>query len=250
METSRLNTDSVAKQGKTKQLFLTLLFIFIFSVTCFSFITSEMFTVGSVIVEGNKYIEQDEIYKIAGIPENLNIFRLNTTEIQLKLKKDLRIADVDVTRKFPSTIQINVTERMPIACIACEYGFVEVDKHGVVLTAYKNLKTIHIPMLTGISLSGLYVGDSVEQPDIKQTLVYLAMLNEATLNQISEINLANNQQIVAYTNNAVQVRIGSMDRVEEKAKVTEEFLQELKQTNLAIEYIDLTFASPFIKFKQ
>ena len=70
------------------------------------------------------------------------------------------------------------------------------------------------------------------------------------LNQISEINLANNQQIVAYTNNAVQVRIGSMDRVEEKAKVTEEFLQELKQTNLAIEYIDLTFASPFIKFKQ
>ena len=62
-----LNTDSVAKQGKTKQLFLTLLFIFIFSVTCFSFITSEMFTVGSVIVEGNKYIEQDEIYKIAGL---------------------------------------------------------------------------------------------------------------------------------------------------------------------------------------
>ena len=109
MNTSRLNTDAIAKQGKTKQLFLRLLFLFVFIVTCFSFITSEMFVVGDVVVEGNKYIEQDEIYKIAGIPEHLNIFRLNTSEIKSKLIKDLRVADVDVTRKFPSTIQIHIS---------------------------------------------------------------------------------------------------------------------------------------------
>ena len=78
----------------------------------------------------------------------------------------------------------------------------------------------------------------------------MALLNEPTLNQISEINAANMQQIIAYTNSTVQIRMGNTDRLEEKAKVTEEFLEELKQTNLAIEYIDLTFASPFIKFRQ
>ena len=250
MNTSRLNTDAIAKQGKTKQLFLRLLFLFVFIVTCFSFITSEMFVVGDVVVEGNKYIEQDEIYKIAGIPEHLNIFRLNTSEIKSKLIKDLRVADVDVTRKFPSTIQIHIVERNPIACIACEYGFVEVDKQGVVLVKYKNLKPMRIPMLTGMSLNGLYVGDTVEQPDVKKILEYLALLNEPTLNQISEINAANMQQIIAYTNSTVQIRMGNTDRIKKKAKVTEEFLEELKQTNLAIEYIDLTFASPFIKFRQ
>lgn len=239
-----------AERAKSRQMFLGLLLLFILFIIGFSSITSSLFAIGRVEVEGNRYITTEEIYQIAGIPERMNIFRLNTGEIQSRLEQDLRIEGAIVTRQFPSTIQIVLEERIPLAYVACEYGFVEVDRQGIVLAAHKSLSEIKVPIVTGIVLNNLYVGDAIEQPLLLDVLKFLALMDETTVNQISEINVENPEKIIAYTNSSAKVRIGDTNRLDEKAKLTEEFLQELKTTSLPIEYMDLTFASPFIKFKQ
>lgn len=248
-QTDPIDSDSV-KKSNSKQLFLSLLFIFIVLVTGFSFITSPAFSVGDIKIDGNKYLTTEEIYQIAGVPEKINIFRLNTKEIQTRLLKDLRISEANVLRNFPSSITIDVVERKPIAYAACDYGFVEVDKTGLILAAYKSVKNINVPMITGITLHNLYVGDKVDNKVMIHVLEYLAYLDEASINQMSEVNAASADQLIAYTNTSVQIKIGNNERLEDKAKVTQEFLGELKKTKLPIEYIDLNFASPFIKFKK
>ena len=71
----------------------------------FLFINSSYFTVGTVFVEGNKYVTVEEVLKIAGVPERVNIFRLRAPEIKDRLMNDLRVAEVEVERSFPASIK-------------------------------------------------------------------------------------------------------------------------------------------------
>lgn len=237
------------RRAATRHSFIILLFILAVLITFFLFIRSSFFSVGDVVVEGNHYVSVEEIYRIADIPEKINIFSLNTREIRNRLIQDLRIADVAVERNFPGTIIIRIFERKPLAYLANGYGFVEVDKEGVVLAVFKNLKQVKVPMITGITLDNSYVGDSIEQPVIKKVLVYLALLDSDTLDELSEISIKSNEEIFGYTVHSIQLRIGNTERIQEKAKFSNDILKEIRQKNMKVEYIDLNYASPFIKFK-
>lgn len=249
MEDSDQNESGQAKKTISKQLFFSLLLLCILLITGFSFVISPAFSIGTVTVAGNSYMTEEEIFELAGIPEKINIFRLHTGELQTRLCKDLRIEAAQVTRNFPSTLVITVTERRPIAYVTCDYGFVEVDRNGTILAAHKTMKSLRVPMITGIALHNLYVGDRVEDATALAVLSYLSGMNEQALSQMSEVNMANKEQLIGYTNNSIQIRIGNTDRLAEKAKLTQNFLAEVKAKKLPVEYIDFNFASPFIKLK-
>lgn len=238
------------KRPMSAQGFIGLLLVLVVLIAGLLFIKSSYFTVGSVVVEGNKYISVEDVYRIADIPDAMNIFSLNTANIKMRLMHDLRIAETDVSRRFPGTIVINIKERKPIAYVASNYGFIEIDKQGVVLAVFKNLKQVNVPMITGIRLENEYIGDKIENPVIKNIVNYLSLVDEVTLNQLSEINMKSSEQISAYTINSVHIRLGNSEKLPDKAKLTNEILGELGDKKRVIEYIDLNTASPVIKFKQ
>jgi cell division protein FtsQ len=239
-----------SKRLISNQGYIGLLLVLVLLITGLLFIKSSYFAVGSVIVEGNKYVSIEDVHRIADIPESINIFSLNTGNIKSRLMRDLRIAEADVSRRFPGTIVISINERKPMAYVASSYGFVELDKQGVVLAVFKNFKQIDVPMITGIRLEHEYVSDKVENAVVKQIVNYLFLLDEVTLNQLSEINLKSSEQIIAYTVNSVQIRLGNSNQLSDKAKLTNNILRELGDKKIMVEYIDLNYASPVIKFKQ
>ena len=210
---------------------------------------SPYFAVGAVIVEGNKYVSTEEVYRIADIPEQINIFRLNSDTIQRRLISDLRLTDVAVSRKLPASIVIRLKERQPLAYIAYSYGFVQVDRQAIVLAAFKNLKQANVPLITGVRLGNVYIGDQVETEQIKNILQYLEAMDEQTLNQISEVNIQSPQQLTAYTIDSIVVRIGSSQRLADKAKLTQEILQDIRAKKMQVEYVDINYAKPYIKVK-
>ncbi len=220
------------------------------AIAAFLFVNSAYFTVGDIVVDGNKYITREDIFGIAGIPSEINIFRLNTGTIQKRLLRDLRIDAAEVTRQLPATIVISVSERQPVAWVACSYGFVQLDKQGIVMTAVKNIKKLDVPLITGVRLGTIYIGDTASLPAAKNVLAYLADLDEATLGKLSEVNIKTNGDLVAYTLQAVTIRLGQPDRLPDKAKLTREILENIGDKKAVIEYIDLNYASPYIKFKQ
>ncbi|MBP2635142.1 MAG: ftsQ [Firmicutes bacterium] len=216
----------------------------------FLFINSPYFVVGSVLVDGNKYITSEEVMRIAGVPEKINIFRLKPTEIKERLTSDLRVDEVVVERKFPATIAIHVKERQPLAFVASQYGFVEIDREGMVMAALKNLKQVKVPVVTGVRLGNVYVGDQVNNPGLTNVLTYLSGLDEETLNQLSEVNIKSPDELVSYTTNSIVIRIGDNQRLKEKAKLTGEILQEISTKKMAVDYIDLNYTSPIIKIRE
>lgn len=246
----RLQQDRRPKRVAPSPLIVTLLLVLVILIAAFLFINSTYFSVGSVVVQGNKYMQVDDVYRAAGIPEKINIFRLDTSEIRQRLLRDLRVEEVNVSRRFPATIVISVQERQPLAFATSAYGFVQLDKQGVVLAAFKNIKQVNVPIITGIRLGNIFVGDRVETVPVKNVLAFLAALDEPTVNQLSEVHIKPNGDIVAYTINSITLRLGNSERLAEKAKLTHDIILDIGDRKNAVEYIDLTYASPYIKFRQ
>ncbi|HWR40069.1 MAG TPA: FtsQ-type POTRA domain-containing protein [Patescibacteria group bacterium] len=215
----------------------------------FLYVNSSVFFVGEILVEGNKYITAEDVYQVAGIPETVNIFRLNVTNVKTQLLGDLRIAEAEVSRRFPATIVIKVKERLPVAVVGVPYGFAEIDRRGVVLSVSKNLKRMQVPMITGIQAGNVYVADRINDPLLDTVLDYLSALEEPTLNQLSEINVRSVNEMVAYSLDSVVLRLGNGERMQEKAQLTASILQEMKTKKMKVEYIDLSYVPPIIKMR-
>ena len=128
---------------------------------------------------------------------------------------------------------------------------------------HKALVGQRLPLITGGKIQGKYIGDTVEDETVQQMLAFLDLLGADALNQISEITLLRPGYVVACLpqqlhgkggdgvgTGAVQIRLGAFERIEEKATLTQGFLDDLKVNPYPVEYVDFTYTSPFIKFRQ
>ena len=208
-----------------------------------------IFSLAQVKLVGAEKITVDDVLKISDIYIGEPLFKLETNTIASRLTKDVRVEEVSVRRILPNTLEVTLKERRPLATIVCNYGYLDLDRHGKILDSYKDLREMKIPMITGASVSDMYIGDDVEDEMVKKILEFLQKLDAASLNKISEVAIVSADYIVAYTatERAVQIRIGKLERLDEKAKLTDNFLKDLETNPNPVEYIDFNYTAPFIK---
>lgn len=231
------------------RVFKGLVFLIVSATVLGFFVYVPFFTLSEVKLVGAKYLTAEDIVKVGNIYMGEQLFRLETDEVQSRLAKDLRIEEVSVRRRLPHTLEVTLKERRPLATVKCDYGYLDLDRLGVVLDSYKSLKTMQIPMITGATVRDLYIGDAVEDDSVKKILDFLERLNEETLNRLSEISIVDKDYIVLYSATArpVQIRIGKLERLDEKARLTEDFLRDLENNPHQIEYVDFNYTTPVIK---
>lgn len=213
-------------------------------------IYSPLFTLQRVDLKGNNYLQEADIMQIARLQKGKPLFSLETSEVTQNLLHDLRIESAVVKRRIPDTLEITISERVPVATVASDYGYLDFDRQGKVIASYYSLKKMPIPMITGVVMRDLYIGDDNDNATVKQLLEFLQQLDENTLNQISEINISNPDNVVAYTVSSVQIRLGKLERLDEKAKLTKEFIANLKDNPHEIEYVDFSYKAPFIRLRK
>jgi len=223
-------------------LFSVLLLIFI--------INSPLLKIGYVKVTGNSYLPREDVLQIARIKEPLNIFSVQTDVIQDYLQNDLRIDTAKVWRDFPNCLNIEITERLPVAVMNCNYGYVNLDKNSVVIDIYTDAKKIQKPVITGMVLQDVYIGDSINDDTVKKILVYLGLLNNEVLSQIRQVNIADKEHIELYTVKGTKIILGNLEDVEKIAEKTQEIFKDMSTTTIPVEYIDLSYSRPVLKIKQ
>ncbi len=239
-----------AKKRSHRRLRKMFYFLFAFGAVIGIVVYSPLFTVREIAVTGNLYLDKDEVTRIAGVYLGEPLFQMDTVAVTKRITEDLRIEEASVRRSFPDTLKITVKERTPMATMATDYGYADIDRRGKVIDSYKTLKKMPIPMITGLTLRDKYIGDDVEDKIIKDILTFLQQLDAPSLNQISEVAIVSPDYIVAYTTKRVQIRLGKLERLEEKAKLTIDFLEDLAENKRNIEFIDFNYTAPFVKLAQ
>lgn len=242
----------IRRRRSSRRLFRGIIFLVVSAAVLGFFVYMPFFTLSELKLVGVKYLTQEDILKSGNIYMGEPMFKLETDVVQNRLSKDLRIEEVSVRRHLPHTLEIKIKERRPLATLNCNYGYIDLDRNGVIIDSYKSLKTMQIPMITGVNVNDLYIGDTVDDELVRQILDFLQRLDEETLNRLSEVAIVEADYIVMYsaTERPVQIRLGKLERLDEKARLTEDFLRDLETNPHPVEYVDFNYTTPFIKLAQ
>ena len=171
--------------------FFTRIFIIlgvIIAVTAFSL--SSFFTVDTIDVQGNKYFTDEEISNMAHASTGQNIiYKLNKGNMLNYLEKNPYIEEARVYRKLPSTIVINVKERIQIAALTYGDQFLIIDNKGTLLRITKTKPKLTI--VTGFKVKKVKLGETVEvnSPDLFKELLSLLKSMEAGDVYFTKINI-------------------------------------------------------------
>ena len=179
-------------------------------------IYSPLFTFQQLIVRGNVHLDTDELCEIARIQYGQRLFELKTDAMTTNLLNDLRIESAVVRRQLPNKIEMDIVERIPVATVACDYGYLDFDRQGKVIASYRSLKGADIPIITGVKLRDLYIGDDNDNAQVAKVITFLGKIDPANISQISEVNITVPTAVVAYTKNALPIRLGELGRIPEK----------------------------------
>ena len=208
---------------------------------------SPLFTFQQLVVHGNVHLDENELCEIARIHYGQRLFELKTDEMTTNLLRDLRIESAVVRRQLPHKIEMDIVERIPVATVACDSGYLDFDRQGKVIASYRSLKGADIPIITGVKLRDLYIGDDNNDPQVAQAISFLARIDPADIGEISEVSLRNPDAVVAYTKTALPIRLGQLTGIPDKAALTQDFLRDQKTTRHTVEYVDFSYDAPFIK---
>jgi cell division protein FtsQ len=167
--------------------------------------------VGSVEVTGAATVPADVIRAAAAVPAGRPMLLLDTADIAGRVDKLPGIASVDVSRSWPSTVDIAVTERTPIGFFAGQGGFHVVDATGL---DYKTVpdKPAGLPELT---LAHVAPGD----PVTRSVVAVLASLPQALRNEITTVRAKTPGGVEFTLKNGKIVRWGDASEPDRKAKV-------------------------------
>ena len=212
------------KHRSGRRLFKGLLFLAACGLVMAIVVYMPIFTLQRVEVSGISYLTREQVLEIGRIHTGEPLFQLQTDAVAQNLMHDLRIESAD-------------------------YGYLDLDHNGKIIAAYRALHSVPIPLITGMEVKGLYLGDEVKDENVKKVLYFLSQIDPEALNQISEVNIANPDGVVAYANSSIQIRLGKLDRLDEKAVLTADFVKSLKTSRHAIDYVDFSYEAPFIKLK-
>ncbi len=118
---------------------------------------SSALTVRTVRVEGLQTLTQVRVEKVAGVPEGRPLARVDLAAIRARVENIAAVRAVEVSRSWPHTVRIEVTEREPLAVVNRGDGLQAVDDEGVLFGRYST-QPADLPLIRtspGISAEAL-----------------------------------------------------------------------------------------------
>lgn len=102
---------SGGKRGIVVVLTLAIVLVCAFIVGGLALTNSSFFKVTKVEVSGSEHLTDADMNALAPIPEGTALFAVDTEMLEKSIERDAWVEDAQVKRKFPSTVEIVITER-------------------------------------------------------------------------------------------------------------------------------------------
>ena len=144
------------------------------------FFANSDYAIHSVEVATDGDLAREVVLRTAQIDEGSNIFSINLSAVEDRLRAMPQVEEVNVQRLLPDKLKIVIQERRPIAWIASadanKSGFnydsaYLVDRRGIVLKPKGSApEYMTLPIIIGVDLSNVTVGLPVDREPVKAAL--------------------------------------------------------------------------------
>ena len=206
---------------------------------------------GSIVIEGTTKLKQDDVLKMCGTQQPVNLFVISPSAVKTAIENDVRFEKAETEYFWPGVLEIRVKERVPAVYIACSYkSYAQVDYNGVVMSVSDGIKGADAPVLSGVVTGNIFFGDTVKEKNVLAILSFLSKLDKEVINSISEIAVDSGNNVKFNLSCGYPILLGNAYNIAEKLDVFVTVFNDIKTKNIRAEYIDLTFAKPYIKLRQ
>lgn len=97
---------------------------------------SRVLDVEGVEVQGASLLDEDRLRRVAAVPTGEPLARADLDAVRARIEALPPVESVDVSRKWPHWILLDVTEREAVAVIEIDGGLRGIDESGVVFRTY------------------------------------------------------------------------------------------------------------------
>lgn len=149
------------------------------------FLTTPMFNIASIEVNGNNKNSVETYISLTKVDLNsTNIFAVTKTGIAKNIEENPYVESVEVKRKLPNIIQINITEREVAYQASYNDEYIYIDKQGYILEINNEKK--NVTKIIGLSTTkeSLNEGQRLNNGDLLKLDTVLKIVNYCNYNSI------------------------------------------------------------------
>ena len=206
---------------------------------------SPVFTIEEVEVTGADHLTSDEMAILAAVPQGTTLLNVDASAIAGSVVRDAWVADVQVRRHFPNTLEIVVTERQIAAVVDVVADNAKTTQHWAI--AADGMWLMEIPDQNselGQSISPQIYEDAAQVLHIKDVpfgltpevgtyctdgnvnnaLDILDGLSTDLADQVKTVSATDAQSTLLTLDNGIQIAFGTADDIRDKERICLEIM--------------------------
>lgn len=204
---------------------------------------TDFFSIKTVDVSGNEKLKKDRVLLYSGIAIGDSILELNEEEILLNLKSEPYIESVNIEKKYPNRIVLDIVEKKDVLVVAGEKK-VYIDRNGTVLSVSDSLKSYYVPPVDGLDLKKPVEAKTLAYKngiDIEEFKDFTGGVGKLGLySEISSVKINDKEELEIHFGSKKVALLGEFKDVEYKLNYLEEITKDLEKKGKVFEKIDFT----------
>lgn len=240
------------KQKKQKQAsvyppqFIALLVGIVVAVAAIVVLLGPLMKIDKVDINELKYMSDDKVLEMTSNPIGQNLFRFNISKAENELLAYPYVDDVRISRHFPHRLEISITERQPAGVLLNNSNYLQFSKDGILLDNTKSLSNLSLPLITGFKMEDVPApGEAFKDNErFEDILRIINACDDDLLRMLQEINIKDRNNILAYTSQGLEIRIGSVDNIETRMATLNDIINQVILSDIIedpIEAIDIRY---------
>jgi cell division septal protein FtsQ len=185
-----------------------------------------------------------------------NIFKVDLQKTAERLcRMYSNYKSISLGRMLPDRILINLKPRQAVARVELsEYFYV--DGEGVLFRLIEQDDSLQLPLIIGLKnrIPNPQSGAKYNESSLQAILKFINSLNKtevlAERLKIAKINLANVNDVFLFTITDCKINLGTIDSLSKDLSILQRLIGEIDTDLDKIEYIDLRFREPAVKYKK
>ncbi|MBN1689238.1 MAG: FtsQ-type POTRA domain-containing protein [Candidatus Omnitrophica bacterium] len=231
------------------------LFVIVFLGVRNSLYADGSLNVSKVVVQPPDALTQEQYRQIETGVLGQNILKVNLKKAARRLEKYPEIARAEVTRKFPSSLQVNVTQRQPVAWIQVaplgNFGLISSD--GVILDVFDQRNdSLPIVEAYGVDDRKLQVGQKISHKGYLESVEFLKSFWKSPISKketVTQMSLDRGGNVTVTLSEAPRIRMGQ--RPATRIRALEQVMPLLeREPRNNIDYIDLQYDNVIVRRKK
>jgi cell division protein FtsQ len=187
---------------------------------------SPLFAIKTVDIQGAKRLTPTAVRALAGVPEGATLLRYPKKEILARIEADPWVESVTVTRDFPSTLRIRITERTPVALVDTGDVFWVVDASGMVLGEQSFEETTTLVVIRDVQGLDPKPGRRSSSDTLDNALKVLGGIGDELRAKVRAVSASTVDETTLLTTDAIEILVGEAVEIEDKAYLALSIMKE------------------------